>query len=76
MKLTNDLREKFLAFREAYLAAEQRMIEDEVQQVLIARMTWEEALAEVSLAPDELKLYKKLVAMHSVNGGEIFAEDY
>jgi hypothetical protein len=76
MKLTADLREKFLAFREAYLAAEERMIEDEVQQVLIARMTWEEALAAVPLAPDELMLYKKLVAMHSVNGGELFAEDY
>jgi len=41
---------------------------------VIAKRVWEEAAAAVPLEPDELLLYKKLVAMHSVNGGELFPE--
>lgn len=75
MNLTPELRKRFLAFREVYLAAEARMSGDDVQGAVIARRTWEEALAAVPLDREELILYKKLVAMHSVNGGELFGNE-
>lgn len=70
-----ELRAKFLAFREVYLATEQRLKDEEAQAAVIARTVWIEAHAAVPLAPDELKVYKFLTAMHSVNGGEIFGND-
>lgn len=70
-----ELRAKFLAFREVYLATEQRLTEEEAQAAVIARTVWIEAQAAVPLTPDELKVYKFLTAMHSVNGGEIFSND-
>lgn len=71
-EVTSALRLLFIAFRESYLAAEQRMIEENVQAAVIAVKVWEEALSAVPLTPSELILYKKLVAMQSVNGGELF----
>jgi hypothetical protein len=59
-----------MAFREEYIAAERRMIDQEVHSAVIAVKVWEEATAKVPLDRAELLLYEKLVAMHSVNGGE------
>lgn len=73
--LTSELRRKFIAFREAYLATEQRLIEQDMQGAVIAVRVWEEARVAVPLTPEELILYKKLVAMHSVNGGVLFEND-
>ena len=75
MNLTPHLRKRFLAFRRVYLATETRMLREEVQGAVIARQTWEEALAAVPLDSGELVLYKKLVAMQSVNGGELFGNE-
>jgi hypothetical protein len=71
-KVSPELRARFLAFREVYLATEQRLIEEEAQAAVIARAVWREAQTAVPLTPEELKIYKFLTAMHSVNGGEIF----
>lgn len=73
VELTSELRRRFTDFRIVYLATERRLIEEEVQGAVIAVKVWEEALAAVPLTPEELVLYKKLVAMHSVNGGVLFA---
>ena len=51
------------------------MIDDGVQGALIAKRVWEIAQAELSLTPDELHLYKSMVAIHSVNGGLLFSDD-
>lgn len=75
IELTSELRRKFAAFREAYLEAERRLIELDVQGAVIAKQVWEDARSAVPLTPDELILYKKLVAMHSVNGGVLFEND-
>ena len=76
MNLTPELRKRFLAFREVYLAAEARMIDEEMLGSLIARKSWIEALAAVPLDFEERTLYKKLVATHSVNGGELFGNEF
>jgi hypothetical protein len=48
------------------------MIEDEAHGYEIAAEPWKAAEEAEPLTPEELTLYKKLVAMHSVNGGELF----
>jgi hypothetical protein len=73
MDLTPELREKFLRFHQAYEFARVKLEASGASGHTIARTVWEEALREEFLSLDELKLYKKLVAMHSVNGGELFA---
>jgi hypothetical protein len=73
MNLTPELRTRFLHFREAYETRRLKMIEDGAHGYEIAAVPWKAAQEAEPLTPDELRLYKKLVAMHSVNGGEIFA---
>jgi hypothetical protein len=73
--LTIGLREKFLRFRQAYETARERIEAAGAAGHIIASLPWEEALKEVPLHPAELRLYKQLVAMHSVNGGELFGND-
>jgi hypothetical protein len=75
VELTPDLRRRFNDFRVVYLATERRLIEEEVQGAVIAVKVWEEAQAAVPLTAAELLLYRKLVAMHSVNGGTLFASE-
>lgn len=70
--LTSDLRVKFLAFREAYEHELARLLEREVKGTALAKLPYQQAQLEVPLTPSELHLYKKLVALHSVNGGELF----
>ena len=70
-----ELRAKLLAFREVYLETELRLTQEEAQAAVIARAVWSEAQSAVPLTPAELKLYKFLIAMHSVNGGELFGND-
>ena len=71
-RVSPELRVKYLAFREVNIAAEQRLTEEDAQAAVIARTVWLEAQSAVPLTPNELKIYKFLTAMHSVNGGEIF----
>ena len=75
LELTPELRERFLRFRDAYEHTKAKLEADDASGYVIAGGTWEAALKEVPLTPDELKLYRKLVAMHSVNGGELFGID-
>ena len=42
---------------------------------MIASQTYAAANREVPLTPAELRLYKMHVAVHNVNGGELFAID-
>ncbi|MEP6945879.1 MAG: hypothetical protein ABJA02_08185 [Acidobacteriota bacterium] len=70
-----ELRTRFLRFREVYVATEERLTEEDAQAAVIARTVWIEAMAAVPLTRDELKVYKFLTAMHSVNGGELFGND-
>ncbi len=74
-KVSPKLRAKFLAFREVYLVIEQRLTEEEAHAAVIARTVWVEAQSAIPLDPDELKVYKFLTAMQSVNGGEPFGSD-
>ncbi|MEO8650109.1 MAG: hypothetical protein ABI539_13170 [Acidobacteriota bacterium] len=74
-ELTPELREKFLKFRTAYQEIESSLILAGASGSFIATQVWESAGQLVPLTPDELHLYKSLVAMHSVNGGELFALD-
>jgi hypothetical protein len=73
MELTPELRAKFLRFHEEYEFEHARLVATEVKGFRLAQGPWTAAQREVPLQPDELKLYKKLVALHSVNGGELFA---
>ena len=49
-------------------------IEDSSGKVVAARV-WQAALREVPLDARELHLYKLATALHSVNGGELFADN-
>jgi hypothetical protein len=42
---------------------------------VVANEVWRAAEREVPLTPDELRLYKKLVALRSVNGGDLFGNE-
>ena len=70
--ITPELRARFLRFREAYEHARAKLTEEGAAGHVVASRPWEVALAEVPLTPEELKRYKMLVALHSVNGGELF----
>lgn len=71
-ELTPALRQKFLWFREEYEFEHARLVAADVKGTLLAKGPWAVAQEKVPLEPDEMKLYKRLVAMHSVNGGELF----
>jgi hypothetical protein len=71
-KLDVGLREKFKKFHDAYEWAHARLTATGASEAVIAYEVWEEAQRSVHLSPAELRLYKQLVAMHSVNGGELF----
>jgi hypothetical protein len=73
--LTPELREKFFEFLAVYEFTKFKLESEGHSGGYIANEVWRAAQAAVPLAPDELKLYKKLVALHSVNGGDIFADD-
>jgi hypothetical protein len=74
-KLGGGLREKFKQFHDAYEWAHSRLTAAGASEAVIAYEVWEEAQKAVPLTPAELRLYKQLVAMHSVNGGELFGTD-
>lgn len=73
-ELTPELRARFVKFREAYEVEHARLVAAEVKGFQLAQGPWEAAQRAIPLRADELLLYKKLVAMHSVNGGSLFAE--
>src|SRR5687768_4209334 len=66
--LTDDLRQKFLAFHETYEAARNRLADSGASGGVVATRVWMIALTAVPLTVDELRAYKLHVAMHSVNG--------
>ena len=51
------------------------MVAEGTQGLVIAKRVWSIALNEVPLTAEELYLYKRMVAIHSVNGGELFSDD-
>jgi hypothetical protein len=71
--LTNSLRLKFLQFHDVYEQNRERLHAEGSSVTVLASEVWELSLRQVPMASDELLLYKKLVAMHSVNSGELFA---
>jgi hypothetical protein len=71
--LTPELRTKFLKFKEEYDYAEARLKVADASSAVVSKGTWGAALDAVPLTPDELKLHKTLIAMHSASGGELFA---
>ena len=71
--LTPALRKRFLRFNEAYHYHRDRLTASGASGSVIARDCWTLALRDEFLSLDELKRYKMLVALHSVNGGELFA---
>jgi hypothetical protein len=73
-KLAPELREKFLRFREVYEHNRIKLEESGASGKVVAAEVWKAALAEVPLADEELHIYKMHVALHSVNGGDLFGE--
>ena len=69
------MRDKFLKFHDVYEQNRERLDDEGVSGAVLSSQVWELSLRVVPLSSDELLLYKKLVAMHSVNGGELFASD-
>ena len=74
-KLPPDLRKKFFEFHDAYEFARECLLADGASGSFLAEETWRLALDEVPLTPKELQTYKLMIAMRSVNGGELFADD-
>ena len=72
--LTNPLKEKFLLFHDIYEQTREHLLSKGVSGAVLASEVWEISLRELPLAPEELRLYKQLIAMHSVNGGELFGD--
>jgi hypothetical protein len=66
------MRERFIRFREVYEFTRERLVAEGAAGHVIASRPWDAALAAEPLESWELKLYKQLVAMHAVNGGELF----
>jgi hypothetical protein len=73
MQMTPELRERFRRFREVYEARRLELVEGQASGRLVATEPYKAAQQAVPLTLDELHLYKKLTALHSVNGGELFA---
>lgn len=73
MQITPELRERFLRFREVYEARRVELLEGQASGRLVATEPYSAAQEAVPLTLEELHLYKKLAALHSVNGGELFA---
>ena len=74
--LSPELRRKFLRFREVYEFTFARLQDEGASGSLIANQTYAAALREVPLTATELRLYKMHVALHSVNGGELFSIEH
>jgi hypothetical protein len=73
IEITPALREKFLRFHEAYEFARAKLKDEGASGAVIAVKVWKAAEREVPLTPDELHLYKRHIALQSVNGGILFA---
>jgi hypothetical protein len=73
--ITPELREKYLRFHEAYEFARAKLKEEGASGAVIAAKVWEAAQMEVPLSPEDLRLYKRHIALQSVNGGILFAVD-
>ena len=73
-ELTAELKEKFRRFHELYEINHQRLIDEGVTGAVLSGDVWQRTLLEMPLTSNELLLYKQLVAMHSVNGGDLFSD--
>lgn len=71
-EITDEQREKFRRFRAVYEAELERLRGEGASGLEVASGSWRAAMAAVPLEPWEEKIYKIMVAMHSVNGGELF----
>ena len=72
--ITPELQGKFLRFREVYEFTLEKLQQEGASGSVVAVKVWEAAQQEVPLTPKELRIYKMHVALHSVNGGELFAD--
>lgn len=66
------LKALFEQFREICVSVGEKLELEGASAALIAQETYRVALLAVPLTAAELKLYKMLVAIHSVNGGVLF----
>jgi len=73
VEITPELREKFLRFHEAYEFTRARLKEEGASGAVIAVKVWQAAQSDVPLTPEEMHLYKRHIALQSVNGGILFA---
>ena len=75
VKITPELRMKFLKFHEIYGFTKEKLQSEGASGSVVAEKVWEAAQKEVPLTANELRIYKMHVALQSVNGGELFAID-
>src|SRR4051794_11180140 len=74
-KMTPYRRECFEKFHAIYTEAKTRL-EEEAAAGNLHDLAWREAQTKAPLLDSEIPLYKKLVAIHSVNGGQLFAPEW
>lgn len=74
-KMTPHRRERFLSFHQTYLSERDRLLSDEVAENQVHELAWQVAQKSNPLLPTEIPLYRKLVAIQSVNGGILFPMD-
>ena len=74
-EITAEQRERFLEFRAVYEFEKAKLVDQGAAGHVLASRPWEAAMKAVPLEPAELKIYKIMVAMHSVNGGELFGNE-
>jgi hypothetical protein len=73
-KMTPYRRERFEKFHAFYTEAKTRLEESDAAGN-IHELAWREAQIKAPLLEREMPLYKKHVAIHSVNGGQLFSHD-
>jgi hypothetical protein len=73
-KLTPELRDRFRRFHEVYEYNRIKLEKSGASGKVVAAEVWKAALNELPLSTEDLHLYKMHVALHSVNGGELFAD--
>lgn len=70
--ISDELRQKFIRFREAYMLAQSKLTEDGADSRMIAVGSWEAARRAEPLTNDELRIYNKFhVAVHNVSKGNL-----
>jgi hypothetical protein len=73
-KMTPYRRERFLKFHAIYTEAKTRLEESDATGNT-HELAWREAQKKEPLLESEIPFYKKLIALHSVNGGQLFSAE-